>query len=212
MSHTNKTPNYELPQFIGTDKASWLGDLNPAFLAIDTGMQANKVSAQAAEVSAGEASALAQSANSVANSANSAANNALDKIDGWVLIPPSNPDPTNFTTYSCNLWLNKGLNIMSAFCVIGIKDGFKPNFAVNKGTVLINLPAEHFKDNAISNLYFSGHTIVAPSTGSNYTTIPQFQLYNGTIRLSAANQPIPSSDQVKFIVLSRVFYVGGWIV
>ena len=66
MSHTNKTPNYDLPQFIGTDKASWLGDLNPAFLAIDAGMQANKVAAQAAEVSAGEASALAQSANSVA--------------------------------------------------------------------------------------------------------------------------------------------------
>lgn len=212
MSHTNKTPNYELPQFIGTDKASWLGDLNPAFLAIDTGMQANKVSAQTAEVSAGEASALAQSANSVANSANSAANNALDKIDGWVLIKPSNPDPTNFTSYSCSLWLNKGLKIMSVFCLIGIKDGFKPNFVANKGTVLINLPAEHFKDNAISHLYFSGHTNVAPPTGSNYTTIPQFQLYNGTIRLSSANQPIPSSDQVKFIMLSRVFYVGGWIV
>lgn len=212
MSHTNKTPNYELPQFIGTDKASWLGDLNPAFLAIDTGMQSNKVSAQAAEVSAGEASALAQSANSVANSANSAANNALDKINGWVLVQPANPDPTNFTSYSCSLWLNKGLKIMSVFCAIGIKAGFKPNFAANTGTVLINLPAEHFKDNAISNLYFSGHTIVATSTGNNYTTIPQFQLYNGTIRLSAANQPIPSSDQVKFILLSRVFYVGGWIV
>lgn len=212
MSHTNKTPNYELPQFIGTDKASWLGDLNPAFLAIDTGMQANKVSAQAAEVSAGEASALAQSANSVANSANSAANNALDKIDDWVLVQPSNPDPTNFTSYSCNLWLNKGLKIMSAFCVIGIKSGFKPNFAVNEGTVLINLPAEHFKDNAISTLYFSGHTIVSQSNGSNYTTIPQFQLYNGTIRLSSANQLIPSSDQVRFIILSRVYYVGSWIV
>lgn len=212
MSHTNKTPNYELPQFIGTDKASWLGDLNPAFLAIDTGMQSNKVSAQAAEVSAGEASALAQSANSVANSANSAANNALDKINDWVLLQPANPDPTNFTSYSCSLWLNKGLKIMSVFCGIGIKDGFKPNFAANKGTVLINLPAEHFKDNAISNIYFSGHTIVTPSTGNNYTTIPQFQLYNGTIRLLAANQPIPSSDQVKFILVSRVFYVGGWIV
>lgn len=212
MPHTNKTPNYELPQFIGTDKASWLGDLNPAFLAIDTGMQANKVSAQAAEVSAGEASALAQSANSVANSANSAANNALDKINDWVLVHPANPDPTNFTSYSCSLWLNKGLKIMSVFCDIGIKDGFKPNFSTNKGTVLINLPAEHFKDNAISNLYFSGHTIVATSTGNNYTTIPQFQLYNGTIRLSGANQPIPSSDQVKFILVSRVFYVGGWIV
>ena len=101
MSHTNKTPNYDLPQFIGTDKASWLGDLNPAFLAIDTGMQANKVAAQAAEVSAGEASALAQSANSVANSANTSATKALSEIDNWIEINIDNPDPTNFIQYNC---------------------------------------------------------------------------------------------------------------
>lgn len=39
MSHTNSTTNYNLPQFLGTDKPAWLGDINPAFSAIDTAIK-----------------------------------------------------------------------------------------------------------------------------------------------------------------------------
>lgn len=39
MSHTNSTTNYSLPQFLGTDKPAWLGDINPAFSAIDTALK-----------------------------------------------------------------------------------------------------------------------------------------------------------------------------
>lgn len=39
MSHTNSTTNYSLPQFLGTDKPAWLGDINPAFTAIDTALK-----------------------------------------------------------------------------------------------------------------------------------------------------------------------------
>ena len=46
MSHTNHTTNYNLPQFIGSDKASWLGDLNPAFETIDANMHAIDVVVQ----------------------------------------------------------------------------------------------------------------------------------------------------------------------
>ena len=52
MSHTNSTANYQLPQFLGTDKPAWLTDVNQAFSDIDTAMKAN-------EVSAGQANALA---------------------------------------------------------------------------------------------------------------------------------------------------------
>lgn len=38
MSATNKTPNYELPVFIGTDKPSWLTDFNGAMNKIDTAL------------------------------------------------------------------------------------------------------------------------------------------------------------------------------
>lgn len=48
MSSTNHTTNYNLPQFLGSDKPAWLGDINPAFSAIDTAMKANETSASVA--------------------------------------------------------------------------------------------------------------------------------------------------------------------
>ena len=42
FASTNKTTNYDLPQFVGTDKPTWLGDFNTAMSAIDTGMAENK--------------------------------------------------------------------------------------------------------------------------------------------------------------------------
>ena len=39
MSHTNSTPNFNLPQFVGTDKPAWLTDINGAFSAIDTAIK-----------------------------------------------------------------------------------------------------------------------------------------------------------------------------
>ena len=41
FASTNKTANYELPQFVGTDKPTWLGDFNEAMADIDTGMHEN---------------------------------------------------------------------------------------------------------------------------------------------------------------------------
>lgn len=52
MSHTNSTTNYNLPQFVGTDKPTWLNDVNGAFSAIDTQMKANADSATSAGTSA----------------------------------------------------------------------------------------------------------------------------------------------------------------
>ena len=52
MSHTNSTTNYNLPQFIGTDKPTWLNDVNGAFSAIDAQMKLNADSATSAGTSA----------------------------------------------------------------------------------------------------------------------------------------------------------------
>lgn len=48
MGHTNSTVNYNLPQFVGTDKPTWMGDVNGAFLAIDTAIAAAKTQADSA--------------------------------------------------------------------------------------------------------------------------------------------------------------------
>ena len=62
MSSTNKTPNYDLSQYIGTDKPTYLGDYNGDMLKIDTQMKANADAATSAEASAGEAVAKATQA------------------------------------------------------------------------------------------------------------------------------------------------------
>ena len=41
MASTNKTTNYELSQFLGTDKPAWLSDYNTDMNKIDTQMKAN---------------------------------------------------------------------------------------------------------------------------------------------------------------------------
>lgn len=41
MASTNRTTNYELSQYVGSDKPTYLGDYNGDMLKIDTGMKAN---------------------------------------------------------------------------------------------------------------------------------------------------------------------------
>ena len=41
FGHTNETTNYDLPQFVGTDKPTWLGDFNTAMSTIDTAVGTN---------------------------------------------------------------------------------------------------------------------------------------------------------------------------
>lgn len=66
MSSTNKTENYDLPQWIGTDKPTFLGDFNGAFLAIDKGMYAAKT--------------LAENASEIATQANTSATNNAPRL------------------------------------------------------------------------------------------------------------------------------------
>lgn len=76
MSHTNSTANLSLPQFIGSDKPTWLGDVNGAFSAIDSYAGTNDAAVAAAASDASSAISQASAAVSTANSANTTAGNA----------------------------------------------------------------------------------------------------------------------------------------
>lgn len=87
MSATNHTANYNLPQFVGSDKPAWLGDVNPAMNAIDTAMHANAVKAQqgvddaqTAQATAETAEQHAQDAITDAGTAQTTANQAIANI------------------------------------------------------------------------------------------------------------------------------------
>lgn len=80
MSHTNSTANYNLPQFVTSDKPAWLTDINNAFLAIDTGMDAAKDVADAAASDAGTALTNAASAQADATAADGKASGVIASI------------------------------------------------------------------------------------------------------------------------------------
>lgn len=91
MGSTNKTTNLHLPQWIGTDKPTFLGDMNDAFLRIDNGYGEIDGNATSAVSQAGQAvskatdalekaetaQSTAETAQSTANSANTTAGSAL---------------------------------------------------------------------------------------------------------------------------------------
>ena len=79
MSSTNKTTNYNLSQYIGTDKPTYLGDYNSDMLKIDTQLKANADSATNATSAASGAQAVADKASKdVQNLNNSMTANSED--------------------------------------------------------------------------------------------------------------------------------------
>lgn len=69
MASTGKTTNYELSQFIGTDKPSWLGDYNGDMLKIDTALGSIKATATTAQSGVASAQSAASAAQQTANAA-----------------------------------------------------------------------------------------------------------------------------------------------
>ena len=67
MSSTNKTEHYNLPQFIGSDIPTWLGDINSAMTAIDSGINAAATSASGAATTAAQALTDAEAAQNALN-------------------------------------------------------------------------------------------------------------------------------------------------
>lgn len=76
MAHTNSTSNYDLSQFIGTDKPTFLGDYNGDMQKIDAAIKGAKDTADGASTTANAASTLATSASETATQAASDAASA----------------------------------------------------------------------------------------------------------------------------------------
>lgn len=82
MSSTNKTTNYNLSQFIGTDKPAWLTDYNQDMSKIDAGIDAAQDTATAAD---GKADANTTNIGELTYLSTTAKNNlvsAINEVDG----------------------------------------------------------------------------------------------------------------------------------
>ena len=77
---TNKTANYNLPQYLGTDKSEWL-DNNAAFATIDAALKEAAVNAESAGSNATNAATAAAQAKSAADNAQATATRAQSTAD-----------------------------------------------------------------------------------------------------------------------------------
>lgn len=120
MSATNKTTNFELPLFIGSDRPAWLSDWNQAMTKIDTNLQQIKLTANEADSTAGgfdsKITALQQQVSSMQSQVNDAvsASQAADTaIKNWktvTSIAPSNVFNADFSTIT--MMYNKSLGLL----------------------------------------------------------------------------------------------------
>lgn len=120
MSSTNKTTNYELSQYIGTDKPTYLGDYNSDMAKIDAQMKLNATAASTADgkavtadgkavtalenasIADGKAVTAGETATSALNKA-LANETAIGKINGKTIITAKQSvDNTTYTSNSSN--------------------------------------------------------------------------------------------------------------
>ena len=84
MGHTNSTANLALPQFIGTDKPTWLSDVNGAFAAIDSYAGTNDAALAITDAKAvtavNDAASAVTTATNAANTAGTASTQATNAV------------------------------------------------------------------------------------------------------------------------------------
>lgn len=143
MSSTNKTPNYDLPQYVADDKPTYLEDFNQTMMKIDTAIKETDVKAESVVSNVNNALETANQANETANQANETAlhaqtdatnaiatsNNAksdtdintakLNKmeedINGWVKGTLTPNSQQAFTNASLSYKYNKKLGLLSVY-------------------------------------------------------------------------------------------------
>lgn len=198
MASTNKTPNYGLSQFVGTDKASWLGDINPDMLKIDTGMSDNKTLAQSAVSQAETADTVARQANTNANTAL----NEVTKLENFTTtgLTITNPDFTVSSQVYVNL-LNSG-TFLGMYGTLNLAKK-----AYTGTTVIGNLqikPKINRYLHAIATLYFTieGNNITTPVTLTLSTGGQLSMVYTGTAIATSTSNPI--------LFIQSTLITAGW--
>lgn len=169
MAFTNQTPNYGLPQWIGTDKPTYLSDQNGAYLTIDTQLKSIEIEATDAKGIASAAQGAANTALSTSQSNSSAIvtiNNTIstvqsnqttleDALKSYVDMAGITK-PLSFTDQIGRIQYNKKLNLVAVNYMMS-----GGSAAVTQGMKILGFPAG-----------------VMPDIASNY--IPCFAIENGT--------------------------------
>ena len=178
MGHTNSTTNYNLPQFLTSDKPAWLTDINNAFSDIDTAVHNAQSDATTAGNNATQALSDASAASTAAATADGKGAGALASIapafDSTTIYSEGQYVVYNSLLYVCILdvvtpgpWT--GVTNWSRVTLDSLVGNLENLVTVNKSN-LVGALNETFGE--VSQL-FAGVTeaeknSITPSSGSNY--------------------------------------------
>lgn len=186
MSFTNKTPNYNLPQWLGTDKPSWLVDVNGAFSSIDKAIKAAADSGSGADATARAALETAQAARNTANDALTQADEANTKSD------TANTTAGNAQTAAGTALTNSNSALQKANSALECYSYFQPFKDVVLGTGLTKRSSGLDAISRLILIYYPGLSLMQVS----------FNIAcSGTITQYATNQIIPTANDYCVIKL-----------
>ena len=173
MSHTNSTTNYNLPQFVGTDKPTWLNDVNGAFASIDAQMKLNADSATSASTSATTAN---NAIGTLANLETTAKTDLVSAVNEVKAGAGTAQETANTAIGSANA-VATALNIFEQkFNLSNITQGTENNYTktgivINETTLAQNSDGSIFK--------FYGKLQVNPNSSVTRSAIAGMSGYNG---------------------------------
>ena len=178
MASTNKTTNYELSQYIGSDKPTYLGDYNGDMLKIDNAMHQNALNIATADEkatlagqNANTALTNASNAQTTADTANTTANSALSKATG---NETKILNIENGNVYSLNE-VDTGYKWVDGKKIYRKVVEYKPTSTIGATGQVTVIDVPHLIDNIDSCVSYSAKTI--SSTEKNVGMLPAIRWY-----------------------------------
>lgn len=122
MASTNKTANYELSQFLGSDKPAWLGDYNTDMSKIDAQMKLNADTASGAD---GKADSNATAIGTLANlttEAKTSLVSAINEVDSNADTAQGTANNASTTANSAELKADTALSSIAKLNLVNFTD------------------------------------------------------------------------------------------
>lgn len=200
MSSTNKTSNYELSQFLGTDKPAWLSDYNTDMSKIDTQMKANADAATAASGSATTANTAIGTLDNLTTTAKTDLVSAINEVDADVATAQNTANSANGTAVSAS----QGVTDITAYLNLNTFNTFEANDMTLSGSGSIRSASVTVARNTAGTLCkVYGSVVLDTTSGASFTlTIPNTGL-NTSENITVSN--------AGFVTLERNAAEGGGV-
>lgn len=201
MSFTNSTPNYGLPQYIGTDKPTYLGDANGAYSTIDTQLKANADAAASATATANTAASAASAASTNATTALNTANSAASEAASATSAAASATATANNAASDAST----ALRASAANTIDNLAPAYDPTLTYNVGDLVTYIDAENS-----GKLYKCIVAVTAPEAFNinKWDDVTTSEVYANKPRLIASVNTTPTDTWASIVTsLANLFTI-----